>query len=220
VVVGSLAALAASVLLAPAASAHVTVQPGEVPGGGFATFAFQVPSEHETAATTQVQVTFPEDQPVANMRVQPVAGWQAEIARDGDAVTGITWTGGRIEPGQFQQFLVSGGPLPEAGTLLFRTVQTYDNGDVVRWIEEPAEGEDEPEHPAPALTLLAAADEPDGGTDATEPDAATDGDTAAADAGGDDDGGDALAVAALVVGIVAVLLAAAALLGGRRARAA
>jgi hypothetical protein len=37
--------------------------------------------------------------------------------------------------------------------LEFKAVQTYDNGDVVRWIESTPPGGAEPEHPAPVLTL-------------------------------------------------------------------
>ena len=40
----------------------------------------------------------------------------------------MTWEGGRIEPGQFEEFQVQVGPLPDAAgsTLAFPAVQTYD----------------------------------------------------------------------------------------------
>ncbi|WP_231926885.1 DUF1775 domain-containing protein [Micromonospora siamensis] len=37
-------------------------------------------------------------------------------------------------------------------------MQTYSNGDVVRWIDEPAAGQ-EPEHPAPVLNLITSKDD-------------------------------------------------------------
>jgi hypothetical protein len=40
--------------------------------------------------------------------------------------------------------------------LVFKALQTYDNGEVVRWIDTPAPGAAEPEHPAPVLTLTPA----------------------------------------------------------------
>jgi uncharacterized protein len=38
--------------------------------------------------------------------------------------------------------------------LTFKALQTYSNGDVVRWIEQSAPGGPEPEHPAPSVTLV------------------------------------------------------------------
>jgi hypothetical protein len=74
-----------------------------------------------------------------------------------ETVSKITWTGGKIAPGTFEEFDVSLGPLP-TGTdqLVFKALQTYDNGEVVRWIDTPAPGAAEPEHPAPVLKLTPA----------------------------------------------------------------
>ena len=71
----------------------------------------------------------------------------------------ITWSGGSIAPGTFQRFPVSLGPLPETASLEFKSVQTYSDGEVVRWIETVTPGGDEPERPAPTLTLVAATDD-------------------------------------------------------------
>jgi methionine-rich copper-binding protein CopC len=47
------------------------------------------------------------------------------------------------------------GPLPEdVDQILFPSIQTYASGEVVRWIDEPLESGEEPEHPAPLLTLV------------------------------------------------------------------
>jgi hypothetical protein len=72
-----------------------------------------------------------------------------------------------IAPGEFQEFALSGGPFPDAGTLSFPTVQTYSDGTEAAWIEPSVEGQEEPERPAPVLTLT-------GGTTLTETAAATD----------------------------------------------
>ncbi len=156
------------VLTALPASAHVTIS-GTGTQGGFSTFAFKVPNEEAGADTIQVEVQLPTDHPLASVSVQPVPGWTATVQKtklatpietdDGEvteAVSTITWTGGQIKPGEFQQFPVSAGPLPDVDSLEFKAVQTYSNGDVVRWIDAtPASGE-EPEHPAPTLQLTAA----------------------------------------------------------------
>jgi hypothetical protein len=85
--------------------------------------------------------------------------------------------------------------------LTFPAVQTYSNGDVVRWIEQP-----DGEHPAPQVTLTAE----DGTTAAAATPAASD-----ADSGGDDSS-NGLAIVALIVGAVGLLVGGAALLRARR----
>jgi uncharacterized protein len=130
----------------------------------------RVPNERDDASTTSVEINFPTDTPIAFVSVQPVPGWQytAETAalaepietEDGEvteAVSRVTFTSGAIRPGEFQQFAISMGPMPDEGDQVpFPTIQTYDSGEVVRWIDEPTEDGTEPEHPAPALTLTEA----------------------------------------------------------------
>jgi uncharacterized protein YcnI len=226
------------VLVTPAvASAHVSVNPREANQGGFTVLTFRVPNERDDSGTNKVQVTFPENAVIPFVSVQPVPGWEYEVARrtldepvdaEGTEITevveSITWTGGPVNPGEFQEFPVSVGPLPsDVDSLTFPAVQTYESGEEVRWIEEATEGGEEPEHPVPTLTLLPAAeDEHGGGSDATEEDddanAEEDDDAAAAaDSGAEDDdeGTDGIAIAALVIAILAVLLAGAGLIIGR-----
>ena len=62
---------------------------------------------------------------------------------------------GRDRADQFQEFDVSLGPLPDIDQIVFKALQTYSDGEIVRWIDEPAAGT-EPEHPAPVLKLAAA----------------------------------------------------------------
>lgn len=193
------AAAALLVALASPAAAHVTVQPPEVAAGGYAKLTFRVPNERDDAATTKLEVELPAG--IDGARLKPVPGWTGTL--DG---TTITWTGGRIEPGQFQEFDISVGPLPEgAGTLEFPAVQTYEGGEEVAWIESATEGGEEPERPAPVLTLTVA-DEAD--VEDAAPIASTD---------EDDDGGlDGATVGAYVLAGVAALLGLAALVGSRR----
>ncbi|MER7109156.1 YcnI family copper-binding membrane protein [Streptomyces sp. NPDC000229] len=161
------------VLLSGTAFAHVGVEPqGEAAKGGYATVNFKVPNERDNASTVKLEVTLPTDTPMASVMPQPVPGWtvkvdKAKLAKPLDmhgkkiteAPSKITWTadGSKIGPGQFQQFPVSLGQLPEnADKLVFKALQTYDNKEVVRWIEEPKDGAPEPEAPAPVLKLSAA----------------------------------------------------------------
>ncbi|WP_063794399.1 YcnI family protein [Kitasatospora sp. MBT63] len=171
--------LAGATLLASAvpAFAHVTVQPGTAAQGAYTAVAFRVPDESDTASTTKLEVTLPADHPVASVATRPLPGWTATAEKtklatplktdDGDeiteAVSKITWTAdanAKIAPGQFQDFAVSLGPLPtDTDKIVFKALQTYDDGTVVRWIEESKDGRPEPEHPAPVLTLTKAAAE-------------------------------------------------------------
>src|SRR5690606_31455960 len=67
----------------------------------------------------------------------------------------VSWTadpGAEIAPGQFQEFTISAGPLPEVDQMVFKALQHYSDGDTVRWIDEPQEGV-ALEHPAPVLRL-------------------------------------------------------------------
>jgi uncharacterized protein YcnI len=163
-------AMGVVLVMAGVASAHVEVDPGEAPKGGTAVLTFAVPNEKDTANTVQVDVQFPTDHPIAVVDVQPVPGWTAEVkttklatplTNDGEQVTEVVseviWSGGQIEPGQFQRFPISADGLPDdTSSLEFKTLQTYSDGDVVRWVDPTTEGQPEPEHPAPVLQLVSA----------------------------------------------------------------
>jgi uncharacterized protein YcnI len=157
--------------LAGVASAHVTVNPRSVEQGGYTKVAFRVPNERDTASTTALEINFPTDHPIASVSTRAVAGWTSTVQKTrlaqpittegGEQVTEtvskITWTGGKIAPGTFEEFDVSLGPLPtNTDQLVFKALQTYDNGEVVRWIDTPVPGAAEPEHPAPVLKLTPA----------------------------------------------------------------
>jgi uncharacterized protein YcnI len=161
------AATGAAVLFAIPALAHVTITPNSASPGSAAVLTFHVPNEEATAYTTRVDMQVPTDHPIAQFLIEPVAGWTISVRTitlakplvtdDGQftqAVSEVIWSGGRIAPGQFQDFSVSADPLPQGvSQLTFKTIQTYSNGDVVRWIDVPVPGQPEPDHPAPQLTL-------------------------------------------------------------------
>ncbi|WP_411143279.1 YcnI family protein [Streptomyces sp. x-80] len=231
-VVGGLAA-GGVLLLGVPAFAHVSVQPGTAPKGGYATVNFKVPNERDNASTVKLEVSLPTDHPLASVMPQPVPGWQIEVTKAklakpvemhgekiNEAPSKITWTadGKGVEPGQFQQFPVSVGQLPDnADQLVFKALQTYDNKEVVRWIEPAKPGGPEPENPAPVLTLTAAdgagAPAKSGTQDAQDTKDAKD---TAADAGavsGSDTTARVLAVIGIAVGIAGVAFG---VLAGRR----
>jgi uncharacterized protein YcnI len=150
-------------------AAHVNIDPKEAMQGGYATMVFRMPNERDDASTVKLEVYMPTEHPIASVRTMDVPGWKIKIkmrkldkpidahGRKIDEVVGtITWTankGHALKPMKFMQFPVSMGRLPEVDSLTFKTIQTYDNGEVVRWIEEATEGGEEPEKPAPVLKL-------------------------------------------------------------------
>ncbi len=173
VVTAALVALAASVTGASLASAHVTVASADATPGGFGKLVFRVPNESDTASTVGLRIQIPADAAMASLRVQPVPGWTATLTNSelaepleahGQEITSYVSVvefraedGGGIGPGEFQEFALSGGPFPEADELTFPAVQVYSDGNESAWIEPTVAGQEEPERPAPVLTLAAAA---------------------------------------------------------------
>jgi uncharacterized protein YcnI len=203
------------------AGAHVTVQPPEANQGGYAKLTFRVPNERDATSTVGLRVSFPEDHPFASVSVKPKSGWTAEVV-DGplaepaevhgetvtEAVTEVSWSGGEIKPGEFDEFEVSVGPLPDdVDVLYFPAIQIYSDGEEVLWSEEPSADGEEPELPAPELTLLAASGDEHGhgGDDATTDDV---GEQAAATSSDDHDDSSSttLAIVALVVAALGLVL--------------
>jgi uncharacterized protein YcnI len=168
VVLAVLTALAAATGVA---SAHVGVSSEDAAAGGFGKVTFRVPNESDTASTTKIRIQVPTDTPFASLRTQPVPGWTAALTRtpldppvtddDGNQITeavsvvDFTADAGGIAPGEFQEFSLSGGPFPDAESLTFPVVQSYSDGNEAAWIEPSVDGQSEPEHPAPVLSLAA-----------------------------------------------------------------
>jgi uncharacterized protein YcnI len=220
------AAVVAALVLAPAAAGHVTLNPPEWEAGGFARFAVRVPNERDAADTTRVTVKLPEQ--ILSASFQPIEGWRRAVKMvqldqpiddEGEQITEridtVTWSGGRIRPGEFQEFGVS-FQVPEdeepGSQLVFPSVQRYSNGEVVRWI-----GPEDAEEPAPTVTVLEPA--PEEGAAAATPEPAP----AQPAAGGEQDeegGSDALSIVALIVAVAALAGALAALVRSRRRPAA
>jgi uncharacterized protein YcnI len=220
--IAAAAALTAALAAAPA-QAHVTLQPNETPAGGFTRLDVRVPNERDEAATTKVQVQFPPG--FASVSTEPRPGWTAKVTtrkaeepieqfgetvtEEVDTLTLTAAKGQGIEPGQFVDFGLSLATPDKPGTsLTFKAVQTYGNGEVVRWIGPP-----DADEPAPQVALVAAKEEGKPATAAP----------AAADDEDEDEGEGAstgLVVVALILGALGLLAGVAGLATARRTRAA
>jgi uncharacterized protein YcnI len=224
---------AAGVLTAAGvASAHVTVHPESYAKGATdGVLSFRVPNEENTAGTTKVQVFLPTDHPVLGVLVTPQDGWTAKVTTtklktpvktdDGtitEAASEITWTGGKIGAGQYEDFNVAFGQLPEdTDQLTFKTLQTYSDGKTVRWIEEASAGQ-ELENPAPVLELTAksAQDGDSGAPSASAATSKTSGSSKPA-ASSSDSTARGLGIGGLVVGVLGLAAAVFAVLRSRSA---
>jgi periplasmic copper chaperone A len=206
------AVAAAGLLAAPAvAGAHVTVQPGEVAAGGFTRLDVRVPNETDNATTTKVELQLPDG--FAEASYEPVPGWKVKVTKaklpqpvktdDGtvtEEVKRITWSGGSLPPGAFQDFGLSVQVPGKAGqTLTFKALQTYSDGKVVRWI-----GPEGSDNPAPTVKLTSASAPAASATPAPA--------TASSDSGGSN----ALSIVALVLGALGLATGAVALSRQRR----
>jgi uncharacterized protein len=224
------AAAAVAAFVAPA-SAHVTAQPPQQPAGGYTVVNFRVPVEKDSN-TTKLEVQFPDG--ILSASTKPVPGWTATVKKekldtpvdDGhggkatEQVDTVTWTGGEIKPGEFQEFPVS-VKLPAEGelgdALFFPALQTYADGEVVEWTQKPASADDtaELEHPAPKVTLEAGGDDHHAAASDDKADESSS-DDSASKADDDDESGISPNVA-FGVGIVALVLSLIAFArGGRR----
>jgi periplasmic copper chaperone A len=135
-------------LLAAVADAHVTVIPSAARPGETKTVTFRVLNEQSDATTVEVDLFIP-------------AGVEAHAAdRRGwtKTQTGsqVTWKADApadaISGEQSKDFEVTVGPLPKADQLVFKVLQHYSTGEVVRWIQDPTPDAD---RPAPVLQLTA-----------------------------------------------------------------
>ena len=218
-------ALAAGTFLAIAAplsaGAHISADPTETAAGSSTVITFALPHGCDGSATTAVRIDIPEG--IAGVTPTAKPDWTvAEVAADLDAPTEdaegnpvttrtktVVYTAGTpLADGLRDTFALS-LPIPAdaAGTTLeFPVLQTCETGET-NWNESTVAGEDEPAHPAPAITVTEATADERGHDAAAGDDHAEAGDAASAS----ESSGDALArvlgIGGLAVGAVGVVLA-------------
>ena len=159
-------AVAGACALAPAAAqAHVSFHPNAIPQGAYVTVYVRVPNEVDHANISSVAIKLPNG--VLSALGDPPPGWSfkaktqklAKPIKTDDGVvstevTQVDFAGGHTPPGQFANLPLTLS-LPDSAkqgsVLSFPTVQTYSNGEVVRWIDPSAEDE----HPAPTIDITA-----------------------------------------------------------------
>lgn len=209
-----LAAAAVALVAAPSASAHVQVRPALAAPGDPVLFQVIVPNEKD-ATTVEVTLQIPKD--VLPFSFEEPEGWTRENQEGSDgSLESVTWKGKLAEDG-FARFSFLASTPEQEGEIVWKALQTYDDGSVSRWIGEPdsdnpaavttisddaprenAGGEGgEAEGEAPAAAATTQAEQPD--TEQAEPASATT----------EDDSDSPLPI---ILSVVALLLAAGALI--------
>ena len=226
----AVAACVACVGAAPAL-AHVTVHPNVAPAGGFTVLDVRVPNEEQKASTTKVDVKFPPG--FLFVSYQPVPGWTGKvtfrklatpveqfgekITQEADRVI-FTATGKGVAPGQFLEFPLSVSvPEKASSPLTFKALQTYSDGEIVRWIGAP-----DAEKPAPQVAVTdakgAVADVPSGVENVPTSGLGTSTAEVTRVEESDDGPSTGLVIVALVLGALGLIAGVAGLASARRAR--
>ena len=152
VVVGAVLALGA---MAAPALAHVQVEatPGS-PGATDATLKIMAAGESGTAGTSKLDVVA--DPAIAADQVTLVSGptgWTLTPGTNG----GFTLAGPALAKGADAEISLKVKQLPDVPQVTFKVVQSYSDGEVVRWIELPGPDGKEPDNPAPVVKLTTGA---------------------------------------------------------------
>lgn len=204
-----LALTAAAALVAPAAaSAHIQVRPAEVAPGDPVLWTVIAPSEQE-AGVRQVELQVPEG--VLPFSYEDAPGWKRTVKTASDGTPeSIVWRGSTAGDGMATFRFLASAP-EEEGTIAWKALQTYKDGEIARWI-----GDEGTDSPASFTTVSADAPRENAGGEGAAKAAASDdrGGTLAspnlAEVGGEDEHTDwfarGLAIAALVVAFAGLAL--------------
>jgi uncharacterized protein YcnI len=151
VVVGTMAAT----LIAAPAWAHVEVSADNPQAGARnVTLTFVGEAESTKAGIASEQIILPAGITPQDVRLDKApSGWTLTATADGYKVAGKA-----LPIGENATHSVVIAQLPtDATELVFKTLETYGDGSVQRWIEIPVAGQAEPENPAPVLKVTPAA---------------------------------------------------------------
>ena len=147
------AALTATLALAAPAAAHAEVEADTSRAlAENVTLSFVSEAESDSGGFTEVRVVLPEGIAPGDVTLgEAPKGWKLKATSDGYSVAGPA-----LKTGVDAEHKIKVRQLPDAKEIAFKTVETYSDGEVSRWIELPSGGA-EPEQPAPVLKLKAAA---------------------------------------------------------------
>lgn len=148
--VAAIGAATAVLLTAVPAAAHTEVEADKAQAlAENVTVSFHAEAESDTSGIKEVRVVLPEGIAPADVTYgEGPKGWRFSATDDGYSVKGA-----ELKTGEGAEYSVVVRQLPDAEEVPFKTLQTYGDGHVDRWIELDENGE----NPAPKLKLKAAA---------------------------------------------------------------
>ncbi|MEU0946217.1 DUF1775 domain-containing protein [Streptomyces canus] len=148
--VAAAGAATAVLLMAVPAAAHTEVEADKAQAlAENVTVSFHAEAESDTSGIKEVRVVLPEGITPADVRYgKGPEGWKFSATDDGYTVKGT-----ELKTGESAEYSVVVRQLPDVEEVAFKTLQTYGDGHVDRWIELDENGE----NPAPTLKLRAAA---------------------------------------------------------------
>jgi uncharacterized protein YcnI len=170
------AAAAALAIAVPSALGHVGISAPKSEAGGYALATLSVPHGCEGKPTEKIEVKLPEGTMSAKPNRSPF--WNVEVVmRELDEPMDVGH-GGELTEVPDMVVYTAKTPLPdneldllpislklpsEEGRAFFPTIQTCPGGATSEWTTPAEEGDDEPESPAPFLTLTASSGDGHGG---------------------------------------------------------
>lgn len=114
------------------ALAHAVVYPRTSAPGAYEKYVLRVPNERDVP-TTRVELHFPPGLRVVSFG--DVAGWNLQVLTDtAERITGAVWTG-NLPKERFIEFPFIAVNPKDSVRLTWPTIQTYANGDTVRWTD-------------------------------------------------------------------------------------
>ncbi|MEU1476927.1 DUF1775 domain-containing protein [Streptomyces sp. NPDC005760] len=148
--VAAAGAATAVILAAVPAAAHTEVEADKAQAlAENVTVSFHAEAESDSSGIKEVRVVLPEGIDPADVTYgEGPKGWTFSATSDGYTVKGA-----ELKTGESAEYSVVVRQLPDAKEVPFKTLQTYGDGHVDRWIELDENGE----NPAPTLKLKAAA---------------------------------------------------------------
>lgn len=133
-------------LSAAVAEAHVTVIPSAARPGETRALTFRVLNERSDATTAEFDVFIPAG---VTAKAADRPGW-TKVQSGSQVQWKADTTADAISGDKSKDFEVTVGPLPDQEQVIFKALQHYSSGEVVRWIQDPTA---DAERPAPVLQL-------------------------------------------------------------------
>lgn len=122
-------------------SAHVSVTPNKVGIASSQDFTVNFGIEKDIP-TTEIRLVIPEGVENVSPYIKP--GWKIDVKKSGHGeeakITEITWKDGSVQPGFRETFQFKAQVPPEEGTVKWKAYQTYADGSVQTWDQEPMTG--------------------------------------------------------------------------------